>query len=153
MPLTKLVIAVPPAVYIILSPVEKPWFEAVSVVPEEKELVSIVFEPGCVNEVICISSPSIFSKIKLFLSVDKCAETPVKPLKLFTEVARFVRSVVVTEALIEALLLVPALLLRVNAIVPSDDGAGIFNLVTADALIPAFDINLIRPQFHKSRNA
>ena len=86
---------------------------------DPKEVVSLVKESGPVKDEISISSPSLFSKIKCFLSLDKFAVTPVLPEKLFIVFARFVRFVDKTEALIEALLLTPGLLFRVKEIVPS----------------------------------
>ena len=99
-------------------------------------MVSFVSESGPVKEVISISSPSLFSKIKCFLSLDKLAVTPVLPEKLFIVLARFVRLVDRTEALIEALLLTPGLLFRVKEIVPSLFGGGNFILVIAVASTP-----------------
>ena len=92
-------------------------------------MVSFVSESGPVKEVISISSPSLFSKIKCFLSLDKLAVTPVLPEKLFIVLARFVRLVDRTEALIDALLLTPGLLFRVKEIVPSLFGGGNFILL------------------------
>ena len=99
-------------------------------------MVSFVSESGPVKEVISISSPSLFSKIKCFLSLDKLAVTPVLPEKLFIVLARFVRLVDRTEALIDALLLTPGLLFRVKEIVPSLFGGGNFILVIAVASTP-----------------
>ena len=101
----------------------------------EKSLLRIltVRLDGEVNEVTCISSPFEFSIMRLFLSFDKKALTPVFPEKLLIEVAKFVKSVERTEALIETLEFVPDLLLRVKEIVPSDEGAGTLILVRADA--------------------
>ena len=66
-------------------------------------------------------------------------------------VARLVRSVVKIEALIDAVLLVPDLLLRLNEIVPLDEGAGIFILVIADALIPRLLVLLLKKQLQIMR--
>ena len=101
-----------------------------------KEVVSFVRESGPVKDVISISSPSIFSRIKCFLSLDRFAVTPVLPEKLFIVFARLVRFVVNTEALIEALLFTPGLLFKVKEIVPSLFGGGNFTLVIALASTP-----------------
>ena len=53
------------------------------------------------------------------MSLDKLAVTPVLPVKLLMELAKFVKFVERTEALIDALLLTPCLLFRVNEISPS----------------------------------
>ena len=59
-----------------------------------------------------MSSPSLFSKIRCFLSLDRFAVTPVRPEKLFIVLAKFVRLVVRTDALIVALLLTLAYFLK-----------------------------------------
>ena len=67
-----------------------------------------------------MSSPSSFSKMMYSLSYDKYAVTPVLPEKLLIEVAKLVISVVTISAAMETLALVPALLLSVKDIFPSD---------------------------------
>ena len=93
-----------------------------------------------------MSSPSLFSKIRCFLSLDRFAVTPVRPEKLFIVLAKFVRLVVRTDALIVALLLTPGLLFKENEIVPSRFGGGNFILVIALASKPKVDaFELINP--------
>ena len=70
-----------------------------------QELVSLVRCVRFCKKDISISSPSLFSKIKCLLSLDRCAVTPVLPEKLLIVFAKLVRFVDKTDALIEALLL------------------------------------------------
>ena len=118
----------------------------VSLADAPRAVVSLVRVSGPVKEDISISSPSLFSKIKCLLSLDRCAVTPVLPEKLLIVFAKLVRFVDKTDALIEALLFTPGLLFKVKDIVPSDLGGGNFSLVIALASTPNVDaLELIKP--------
>ena len=65
---------------------------------------------------------------------------------MFIELARFVKSVDKIEAVISASFPAPALLKRLNEIVPSEEGAEIFTFVDATASTPrVFASALINP--------
>ena len=98
--------------------------------------VFVVNVSGPEKLVMSISSPSLFSKIMCFLSLERFAVTPVLPEKLFIVLAKFVKSVVSTDAEIVALLFMPGLLLRVKEISPFFFGGGNFTLVIALASTP-----------------
>ena len=73
---------------------------------------------------------------------------------MFIDVARLVKSVDKTEAEIATFEFVPALLSKLNEIVPSDEGAGIFNLVNAAASIPKlFAFLLIKPATYPAEDS
>ncbi len=67
---------------------------------------------------IWISSPSLFSRIRCDLSLERIAVTPVFPEKLLIALDKLVRLVDKTEALMLASLFTPLLLFNENEIVP-----------------------------------
>ena len=88
---------------------------------------------------IWISSPSLFSRIRCDLSLERIAVTPVFPEKLLIALDKLVRLVGKTEALMLASLFTPLLLFNENEIVPLKFGGKNLTLEIAFASTPKED--------------